>query len=314
MTRVYGNHPCNICHKVPVIGWVYQCTQDEHKVVDPIIMKIARPSGAALPASSVLSPRVLQDYINGHYTEKQLEILIAQKQKVNKAVENALKLSVENYHRTSYGNLQLSTVSDFDLSESLAMNACKWKCCAHCRPSCTDRAWERIDSVLPGSNRQVIDSELRQPRPISNAMIVRNIGLREPSFTTTSINHSLQVREEEQDAGLETAGASVGYETPVKKTTFRALVKRFTKKIWIGRKHQAETPLVNLVPALTLNSLFESFGDVAFNQLLSGSAANEEKDDVNVNLAFALELSLEDAAGGDKNGTGDSDVAPTAQV
>ncbi len=28
MNRLYGNHQCRICHRIPRRGWVYQCTQD----------------------------------------------------------------------------------------------------------------------------------------------------------------------------------------------------------------------------------------------------------------------------------------------
>ena len=95
LTRLYGNHKCSHCHRIPRLGWVYRCTQDhggklaEFQAID--LGSSDSTSGKEFEEGSKigtvqLSPWIEDAIKDGHYTPNQIILLRAQKQKVKDCI------------------------------------------------------------------------------------------------------------------------------------------------------------------------------------------------------------------------------------
>ncbi|KAK5167612.1 uncharacterized protein LTR77_007311 [Saxophila tyrrhenica] len=93
MNRLYGNHTCHMCGKVPSIGWVYSCQQDhqlQYQQVTPSIEALPEipdssnyfEAQAKVAESIGMSKSVIKQMRSGEYTFDQIEILLQQRQHV----------------------------------------------------------------------------------------------------------------------------------------------------------------------------------------------------------------------------------------
>jgi hypothetical protein len=97
MDAVHLPAECDICHEPSTMGWLYECQQDRlQAVVASRIKSTAPPSPADSPLIRELqalrfSPSVIQQAANGLYTDAQVDLLKAQKAKVNKLLEETCR-------------------------------------------------------------------------------------------------------------------------------------------------------------------------------------------------------------------------------
>ena len=111
MKRLYGDYKCMLCRRVPEIGWVYVCTQDEEEAImneqgrDDWNGDVANSDGYRLgqanadgpteqepPRSATpLSPWIEKAIAEGHYTPEEETILRLQKQNVNNKIAESIR-------------------------------------------------------------------------------------------------------------------------------------------------------------------------------------------------------------------------------
>lgn len=110
MKREYGDYRCMFCRKIPDIGWIYVCTQDDEELAKEDRELEEWSNGAAdlgahwlakaeldgiteQPPRSVtqLSPWIEEAIADGHYTAEQELILRQQKQNVNDKIAAAIQ-------------------------------------------------------------------------------------------------------------------------------------------------------------------------------------------------------------------------------
>ena len=116
MTRLYGNHRCNVCNQTSEFGWVYSCTQDEapsesvdSRRVDELPRQQPFEESYTIPPNinqdqnhsflmptHELSPSVEKAIKDGCYTSEQVQILRNQKQNL----VNAVKAALENFEES----------------------------------------------------------------------------------------------------------------------------------------------------------------------------------------------------------------------
>lgn len=93
MDAVHLAVQCDICHQPSTMGWLYECQQDRlQEVVAARIKSTVPPCPVDSPLVRELqalrfSPSVIQQAADGLYTDVQVNLLKAQKAKVNKLVE-----------------------------------------------------------------------------------------------------------------------------------------------------------------------------------------------------------------------------------
>ena len=111
MKREYGDYRCMICRRIPNIGWIYKCTQDEAEMnigeqdleggndagstsLHSYWLLKADADGMSKPETRLvtqLSPWVEKAILEGHYTHEQELILRQQKQNVNDKIAAAMQ-------------------------------------------------------------------------------------------------------------------------------------------------------------------------------------------------------------------------------
>ena len=100
MNRLYGEHTCQMCGKVPNIGWVYACKQDEllgcrHTLTDSENLPVVADSGdyfeaqAKVAESLGTSTSVIKQMRDGEYSFDQMETLLQQRRHVIDVIKRA---------------------------------------------------------------------------------------------------------------------------------------------------------------------------------------------------------------------------------
>ena len=228
MSRIYGQHKCTHCNRPSRLGWVYNCTQDNcdhtneveeglHALISNLTtnhqVKAVDPGQDGTFDSHIikLSPWMEKAISDGHYTEEQVAILRAQRQKVTNCIAAADSESVRGQKAkkpqptpvqtaSATSNLNLPSSSDDELPTGSALNeprilhendnrfssthlqkivpACSYKTCQICRPVSRDRAWGCFDHIFQEVIKPSSLAFHDVNRPISNATLVRRLGLR----------------------------------------------------------------------------------------------------------------------------------------
>ena len=213
MTRLFGAHRCYVCNCIPNIGWVYTCTQDHESLPRPTTDVCA--SSADLDHSSAieetnsraanqLSGWIVKAMANGHYTVEQVDIINAQKRKVNETIAaldhsdstpssppGALT-SLPFVGTKSRPPLRIITEAAgpkpiLAAHEQLVtlrtspFPECHWSCCHTCRPTYRERSWQSFEGVLARDTAAYAGPEFRE-RIVTDVKVARNLGLRKPHF------------------------------------------------------------------------------------------------------------------------------------
>ena len=139
MKREYGDYRCMLCRRIPNIGWIYKCTQDEAEmnigeqyleggneggVTDLHSSWLAKTNAAGITEAEThsvtqLSPWVEKAILEGHYTHEQELILRKQKQNVNDKIAEAMQNFTETEAEVSASSQQLQQSTSVDASSSL---------------------------------------------------------------------------------------------------------------------------------------------------------------------------------------------------
>jgi hypothetical protein len=161
MDRVYGNWTCDICGNPSPLGWLYHCSSDVPEVGDYTFIKsMTHPvslAGEKLRQLGLSEP-IIKEFEKGGYTDKQVQVLIHQRQQV-------LEESVQLMSMTSRPH----------------DTRCDHKVCQRCGgPSRGDRAWVSFDAVFENEVRPIDNYEMSHILPVKDARIIRRLGLRPP--------------------------------------------------------------------------------------------------------------------------------------
>ena len=218
VTRLFGSCvTCQVCRRNPKIGWVYACTQDhegdlpETGLFAPCTSPEPKIPISEEPASTMLSPWIQKAIDEGHYTEKEIEILKAQKLAVRDAIAKAeealLKSSI-----TAQPSQKSPFASPIDLSQTKEPPAqafegndqqiprtpirvalvCHARICHACRTTFHERSTTPLNNMLKSTPREIPEWELKNRR-ISDVDLVKELGgrrLRRVNRTITDIRSS----------------------------------------------------------------------------------------------------------------------------
>lgn len=171
---------------------------DTDKVLDDASSEVK--SGQAKDMRVVqLSPWMERAIQDGHYTPNQVIQLRAQKQKVNDVIaaadgNNTLQhalfyqsnqsikptLPCEQTHSSSTTDETLNGISlaDRPPAPPKLIPVCHYKSCQVCRPTSRDRAWQCFEHIFNDSESPSAIDFSSDNRPVSDANLVRSIGLR----------------------------------------------------------------------------------------------------------------------------------------
>jgi hypothetical protein len=118
MNRLHGDHVCQMCGRIPKIGWLYACRQDwlvenqQESVASAAESAIVVPDESdyfdvmARFASSIkMSPSVIKQIRDGHYNYDQVERLVAQKEHLISTIKKLEGLSTENTPSSLHSNV-----------------------------------------------------------------------------------------------------------------------------------------------------------------------------------------------------------------
>lgn len=234
MERLYGLHQCSICLMPSPMGWVYCCVQDERNsspkeefpmtIVNDHVEETVNQKPRLTPSTNQettrerlrsddsrepaipvpLSPWIEKAILQGHYTQYQVSMMRAQRQKAIDAVVAAERHVME--HPEHSADLPTSPIisshhgasifhSDTPKSEVIEQQGpqdrrieppekprmfprCHFHACQTCRPTFRDRAWTSIeDAFAQCESDPFIDFENDQ-RPLMSKTAMSQIGLR----------------------------------------------------------------------------------------------------------------------------------------
>jgi hypothetical protein len=194
MDVVHFSAICDVCGQEASLGWVYECQQD--RVEQDITPSL--PSSAPNDTSTVakmksmgFSESIVRQIKEGHYTEAQIEVLIQQKTKVKKVIEES-----EAFH-PNVTVRRKKLVVPFKKTDSKAQMTLAAKCnlrCCHvsshltiikskaysiqtCRPYYKDRVFASLIAVAENIDA-AYDQTLFKDLKVVDAAIVRQLALR----------------------------------------------------------------------------------------------------------------------------------------
>ncbi|KAG6986527.1 hypothetical protein G7Y79_00079g100450 [Physcia stellaris] len=218
MKRQYGEYRCMICRRVPDIGWIYICTQDEAEMTNEEEELDIWNDGAAEADShwlektesgalkphprpvTQLSAWIEKAIADGHYTPEQVVILREQKQDVNDKIAAAMQhfrdteaqaaaQSQPSVDATAHLPFPvINQVSNAQNDDILPSNPaptarlfpyCEHRACHNCRSTFRDRTWQKFDDIFEDRTAPFIDFETDN-RPLASPSIVASLGIHEP--------------------------------------------------------------------------------------------------------------------------------------
>ena len=162
MTRLHGDNICQMCGRVPNIGWLYACRQDwlleqqQYPVPTVAETAVAIPDNsnyfetmAHLAQSLRMSPSVTKHIRDGLYTFDEVEKIVAQKEHLIGTVKKMESLSTESRPASQYNNVFQSCPS---IIASLGTTASPDK--QQTTPTLTQRTSTRNDSPATTAAKQ----------------------------------------------------------------------------------------------------------------------------------------------------------------
>ena len=220
MRRYYGDLRCPICRRDPDLGYTYLCTQDESECLSSEMdVGSTKPTEADVmlhqPGSdevvgtetrpyTQLSPWIEKAIAKGEYSQEQIAMLRAQKQKVNDTIAAALdhfkdsdsseckKPPIKSPSVDANSYLPFPVINEVEeaptatllkpkeKADARILPYCEFRACQTCRPTFRDRAWQKFEDVFTDPKAPRIDFA-NDNRPLSNPYIITRIGLHEPT-------------------------------------------------------------------------------------------------------------------------------------
>lgn len=228
MERLYGLYPCSICQKPSPMKWVYCCVQDESNsspmkelltaaikgqaeetthhqpglmpnVNQETTYQLPKQDDAREPATPVpLSPWIEKAILQGHYTQSQVSMMRAQRQKAIDAVAAAERHVMEHPEHSAdpptspsdssvlnpdsptnepTERLRLQDHSIKSLEKPRMFPRCHFRACQTCRPTFRDRAWISFGDVFPQAKSDPFIHFETDQRPLMDPNTTCQIGL-----------------------------------------------------------------------------------------------------------------------------------------
>ncbi|KAL4916611.1 hypothetical protein BDW62DRAFT_104090 [Aspergillus aurantiobrunneus] len=177
---------CNNCGRKPFLRWFYLCTEDTSGYSAPIDQ-----------SGSLLNEWITEAILDGEYSDAQREKLIEQKLHVLEMSETEKKFPKSGsqfsavqvtghqygYHSQAQQQSGLSPepVPTFSTPQVRARaSRCQYRACYHCDRKLQERTWLSLNEVCNDPNVKPPSAWDLWETPVSNASIVRNLGLRPP--------------------------------------------------------------------------------------------------------------------------------------
>ena len=124
MIRLHGDNICQMCGRIPNIGWLYACHQDWLLERQQVSVPIAAESAVTVPDKSnyfdvmahfaqslKMSPSVIKQIRDGLYTFDEVEKLVAQKEHLIATVKRMEGLSTEESPGSQHSNVFHSCIA-----------------------------------------------------------------------------------------------------------------------------------------------------------------------------------------------------------
>lgn len=215
MIRVHGDYTCFECGKLPELGWVYRCHQEQERQ-QQIVQKqidleainwhetdtIASDKKAQIAALLPLSPAVVRSILANNYTVPQVQQLLLQRQNVIKTIEmtetfhhyspttpsvNAHTPESLIAHTSEVGSItneaggsdylasKPSTSSNLTLVNSLHSPNCRYQVCHRCSPKFQERIYVSLNAVAEGKVAPILEEEWNYSRVLDANKYMRMI-------------------------------------------------------------------------------------------------------------------------------------------
>ncbi|KAL8946329.1 MAG: hypothetical protein Q9222_007258, partial [Ikaeria aurantiellina] len=207
MERLYGDYDCMNCHRPSRYGWLYSCSQDDNE------SHLADTQDQSIPRAATiadLAPWIQRAIAQGHYTQIEIDELLAQRQQVINTIAASeahfkrtlsTKSRVSSSKRTSVeidsflpfpvfteiagstSNAHRQSIDRRSSTQPRIFPICRYRACQLCRPTYRDRSWQVLEEAF---TTQLLPPDLSDndpDRPISDATLTARIGTREPKAT-----------------------------------------------------------------------------------------------------------------------------------
>ncbi|QIW94685.1 hypothetical protein AMS68_000203 [Peltaster fructicola] len=198
MLRVYGDHACHVCDKIPEHGYIYVCCQDlnqaKHKLPGQHIVELSKlvetqsVEAKALMAEALgMSHSVVEHIRKAYYTEEEIKLLFSQRRHV---VDILRKIHEGEFHKVSDIGSPLSASDpatipapstkqskDVDPSSkaiTVKSPPCYLQVCRSCKPYLRDRCFSHPSTILEDAPDRWTDDDLAL-LPIHNASVLRGM-------------------------------------------------------------------------------------------------------------------------------------------
>lgn len=183
--RINPYETCNKCGRIPFLRWFYLCTEDTSGYTGPIDQ-----------TGSLLSEWITEAILEGEYTDAQRDKLIEQKLRVLEMCEKEKNMDMSEpqfspsqgaefqpgYHSpTHQGRVTAETGPSFTQPQAyLGPIRCQFRACHHCEHKLQERAWLSLNAICDDPDATPLNDWDFWKTPMSDASIVRNLGLRPP--------------------------------------------------------------------------------------------------------------------------------------
>ncbi|KAF2011257.1 hypothetical protein BU24DRAFT_465990 [Aaosphaeria arxii CBS 175.79] len=203
MDRLYTREEyCQVCGRLPSIGFLYVCRQDQKYSYVPVGQddgEARTVTGAVDTQSSLrdelkaigLNDSIIGNAERGEYTPAQLELLKAQKRDLNQVIADTVQRSQIFTVQAKLAAALDRTLSDTDGSyeskpeKDMTLPACTFQACHNCRPYYKDRIYSSFENVVSDTMPAVTPLE-SICLPTKSAQTMRSIGLRPASVSPRS--------------------------------------------------------------------------------------------------------------------------------
>lgn len=183
--RINAYETCNNCGKIPFLRWFYFCSEDTSGYTGPIDQ-----------TGSLLSEWITEAILAGEYTDAQRDKLIEQKLGVLEMCEKERNMYISDlrfspghgaefqpgYHfQTHQGRVTAEAEPSFTQSQAYSRPVrCQFRACHHCECKLQERTWLSLNAICDDPDATPLNDWDFWKTPMSDASIVRNLGLRPP--------------------------------------------------------------------------------------------------------------------------------------
>ncbi|KAL4931904.1 uncharacterized protein BDV17DRAFT_288476 [Aspergillus undulatus] len=172
--RIDEHETCNSCGRKPFLRWFYLCTEDTSGYTASIDQ-----------SGSLLSEWITEAILDGEYTVEERDLLIEQKLKVLSVCEWERNRAGAHFN-ANQGNqhqhgLNQPPGSNFNAPQIPSRpSRCHYRACYHCDRKLQERTLLGLNAVCDDPNVRPPSAWDLWETPVSDARVVRNLGLRAP--------------------------------------------------------------------------------------------------------------------------------------